>query len=750
MAESSDTGGQFALVRNDSPTVDDVLNREDVVKRIVHIVKTVKPPFTLGVYGGWGSGKSSIMLAVRERLETDGFFGPEGRIYAGPVPGPPRGVPVPVGDGATLHDDEVRDYRGTVWFNAWEHQADTDPAVAMLQEARRLLRPSWLNRWRMRKWFRILRDAIGPALEGVGPRVGASVAALRMSAEKVNRDLFAVQEDQVRKKEAFREIVSLLARRNRKGRIVFFVDDLDRCDDKVAVRLLDDIKTYLDQTKCVFVIGVNAAKLRDQQDGDGQPKVADQGSASERLGEDRLAKIISYPFYVPPLEEEQYGQFLVETLRERFEKPDSTWSSVAQQVADLMKAVLADRSASVRETVRLSNVFTVNYELSRAALTEEGQLPWFQPEVVAVLSAVQAFHPTVHEWLCTNQDWPDDEDRRLPEQRRASAVGKKVLYLFRGEGQLSDGAEVRYRELGVTILRQAREGVTLRANEGETDDQTAGRLGLYLTLGARAEQVLDRPEGSRWTTEHRARPNLTVGEVQKWILTRTLDGSGKGWDATELPVVKIGAHWWWVLGVEKKNIQGEGPKQCALLLAENFVDIREYDSETPDFRFWGNSEHANLKGTLWSDSTVRSWLRGEFKDTLPKDVSERIVRVMTQTPTDWAGDNKSTDWDQQVRGDQRGKAEKGDSLSDETIFLLSWEEIFRQGGIYDLKKLDRDARASDGVVGFWWLRSPGYGPIHAWAVLPSSLADPGDRGGRGLWAGSRAGVRPAFWLNLGS
>lgn len=276
-----DVAPTYAPLESDRWTLEDDFDRGALVERIYQIVTQDQPLGTIGVYGSWGSGKSSIMRQVRRRLEE----GRQGRPgYFGTVPA------------RTDERERERRYRGTVWFSAWEHQQDIDPAVAMLQEARRMLRPSRFNRWRMKKWFRILRNAIstaGDTLERMGPSLavaGAPLTALRRSVEQVNRDLFDVQEDQVRKKEAFTQIVRLLARRNARGRVVFFVDDLDRCDDAVAQRLLDDIKTYLDQEQCVFVIGVNSARLR----------------AGHDQAEDRLAKIIQYPFYVPMLEKDQY------------------------------------------------------------------------------------------------------------------------------------------------------------------------------------------------------------------------------------------------------------------------------------------------------------------------------------------------------------------------------------------------------------------------------------------------------------
>ncbi|MCL2453889.1 MAG: KAP family NTPase [Micrococcales bacterium] len=771
---------RWATISNDSPTVIDALDRGALVDRIVGLVEEVQAPFTLGVYGGWGSGKSSIMKRVRWRLDPPR----DGR----PLAGPPRGAPVsePAGE------DDLR-WRRTVWFNAWEHQNDTDPAVALLQEARRMLRPSLWNRWRMRKWFRILRDAIGPALEKAGQpvaAVGGPLTAWRQSVERVNRDLFAVQEDQVRKREAFTEIVNLLAKRADRGKIIIFIDDLDRCDDdKVARRLLDDIKTYLDHSRCVFVVGVNSAKLRAQRDDAQDDGSQGAGHRGESLGEDRLNKIINYPFYVPPLEKEQYGHFVVRMLKECFgwESGNAGGDSTKpppdhrldvpqiQKVADILKEILAARSASVRETVRLCNVFIVNHELTSSSFGETGLWGDYRPEAVAVLSAVQAFYPEAHEWLCSEQDWPADK-------AETSAAEGKLRWLFGSTSTPVEALRGGMSLRGTKVLDQARRVVKLP--EGRE------RLPLYLSMWGHPHQSFDR-HNSRWNHEYRARQDMDLVQTLEWIRSPQGRVAGKSaWETGDLRVVKLGKHWWWVvtdderlkqeiedLRKERSGLDGEnegdrermsgidraiaareealasfeGEVPRALLLSEGMVDAMQYDSEAHSFSEWRDAKPgAELKGALWRDSTLRHWLRTDFADDhLPADVRDAVLTVTTTTETDWAGPEKFQNWDEKAKNEQRGEALAKDKRDDETIFLLKWEEVFPEGSPFVLGEVDVDARGPDGAVSFWWLRSPGSYPIYALGVLPSSLAGPDLR--RSLfWAGGWAGVRPAFWLNLES
>ncbi len=716
-AAASHGTGRYAPLESDQPTLEDDFDRAALVDRIYQIVTQEQPLGTIGIYGGWGSGKSSIMRQVRHRLEA-GWCDQVGQAQPGYFQAPPPHA---------WAGRRERHFRGTVWFSAWEHQHDVDPAVGMLQEARRMLRPSRLNRWRMKKWFAILRNAVstaGDTLERMAPRlaaVGAPLTALHRSIEQVNRDLFDVQEDQVRKKEAFTEIVRLLARRNTRHRVIFFVDDLDRCDDTVAQRLLDDIKTYLDQEQCVFVIGVNSARLR-------------AGHNQAVRDEDRLAKIIQYPFYVPMLEKDQYRRYVERSLRQKFLAPVATGKASLDEVqirsvSELLTDTLAARSTSLREAKRLINVFTVNHQLASRAFEETGLWGLYQPLIVAVLSAVQAFCPAAFEWLSGRSD-----------------AQVRTRHLFLGphhpdEDQPPSEALVELDR--TTVLAAAR-----KVGSSLTDET---RLSLYLTMWGQTHQSTVRHH-SRWTREWRARSDLTLPEVQRWIQGIDNGGFDHEWTGHDLRVIILGDWWWWVLDVRPE--QPPLPRR-ALLICEGLVAIRPYtgnldkdgNSDVPNYHQWLKSDLGEFPGVLWSESSLRQWLRRDFVQQLPKDVANSIVAVSVQTETRWV-DPPERVWLYRTTEDSRTKANANDPTT-ETVHLLSYEEILGQDAVYQFGRVDVDSSAGGGLSSFWWMRSPGDFPYLALPVLPSSLATP-DPNYYGMWAGGHAGVRPAFWINLDS
>src|SRR6185436_907837 len=87
------------------------------------------------------------------------------------------------------------------------------------------------------------------------------------------------------------------------GRMVVFVDDLDRCLPEKAIEVLEAIKVFLDVEGCVFVLGLDhqviargiKAKYKDRDVVDGNLY---------------LEKIIQLPFQIPPVETRAVEEFV--------------------------------------------------------------------------------------------------------------------------------------------------------------------------------------------------------------------------------------------------------------------------------------------------------------------------------------------------------------------------------------------------------------------------------------------------------
>ncbi len=46
---------------NDEWTLVDTLGYEPFIQQLLRLIEKAQPPFSIGIYGGWGTGKTSIM-----------------------------------------------------------------------------------------------------------------------------------------------------------------------------------------------------------------------------------------------------------------------------------------------------------------------------------------------------------------------------------------------------------------------------------------------------------------------------------------------------------------------------------------------------------------------------------------------------------------------------------------------------------------------------------------------------------------
>jgi predicted KAP-like P-loop ATPase len=61
-----------SLIWSDKATVDDRLGFQDYRNTLVRVVQNAETPITIGVFGRWGSGKTSLMMMVQKDVAEAG------------------------------------------------------------------------------------------------------------------------------------------------------------------------------------------------------------------------------------------------------------------------------------------------------------------------------------------------------------------------------------------------------------------------------------------------------------------------------------------------------------------------------------------------------------------------------------------------------------------------------------------------------------------------------------------------------
>lgn len=217
----------------------DMLGFDQYIQTLGGMIKdpNFKTPFCIGVYGTWGSGKTTFMRLLSQEICKD-----SGKPYVIPV-----------------------------WFNPWRYEKEEHLIIPFLKTIEQEIKAYEEKR-------KGLLGSLGDRLQKVATRIATVAAALAYST-RIDLDVLKIDFDKAVKREE-----ELLERKHRKDmtlgnslssiyydiisqlgeftdektfRIAVFIDDLDRCLPEKAIELLEAMKLFLDLTGYLFIIGVD-------------------------------------------------------------------------------------------------------------------------------------------------------------------------------------------------------------------------------------------------------------------------------------------------------------------------------------------------------------------------------------------------------------------------------------------------------------------------------------------------------------
>lgn len=420
-------------ILNDEPAVEDLLDRLKLATALAATVEQCETPLVVGLYGTWGTGKTSLMRIMEAEL-----------LKAGNI------VPI--------------------WFDAWQHQFDENPVVALLhkmvddlelgEEGRRLLY--------------VIAGALGGLL--LKATTNLSTAELREMSDRYDEERFLIREKQIRLRTHFSE---LLQRATGGGevRLVFFIDDLDRCVPEQVLRVLEALKLFLNMPGCVYVLGVDRTALENS--------IRHRYQGIEVSEAEYLDKIVQLPFSIPPIATEAMTDFVTRLLPPDLEK-----------VADDLVGCLDENPRQVK---RFVNSFLLNHELAVQTLGSD-----YEPSLLVAILLLQYRKPELFKQALGNpqmfarlsESSDGDTDpwlQRISERLGSVAPDQLAPYIY-----LSEAASVRALSYDVVLTEIGGQKVPLlKAVRTHTGLGLKDALRLIETLPAVIQSVGTRDEAER-------------------------------------------------------------------------------------------------------------------------------------------------------------------------------------------------------------------------------------------------------------
>lgn len=458
----------------------DLLEHEAIAKGVAEIALTAMTPVNIALFGAWGSGKSSIYTMVKKHLDE-------------------------------ITSKRVR----TVRYDAWKYggkelkrnflgslakdlELDNNPELSMGLELpvidTRIEFGTWFRRNKVSLlygllfaigvaslWVTIIAGAtwastdtgFGAAAKALIPDVGpvfglALLAALlgpkALDSASVTTEIPAPEgADQFANR--FKTLVDMARRGSAPHPLVVFIDELDRCAPTDVVATLRDLKTFLDQPNCAFVVAADREVIvRALREEAPQAKPIREEEPYYATPGAFLDKIFQHQIALPPLRARAMTEF-ARALADAQE--GGVWEEMRKAGADCYDrtifALIPVHVRSPRRAKVLLNNFATN-----ARIAEARGIPWLERvHEIAVLTVLQTEFPSVVGHL-----------RRVP----------RLLTYIRGDDvpAASEVCEIVARYVqprGVPSTEESRGELTESAPDDEIindDDSAAGR---------RAEQI---------------------------------------------------------------------------------------------------------------------------------------------------------------------------------------------------------------------------------------------------------------------
>ncbi|MEU8397058.1 P-loop NTPase fold protein [Nonomuraea sp. NPDC048892] len=306
------------FTHSDEPVRDDELNRAAYVRQLARLAREATPPMVIGVFGEWGTGKTSMLLQLREQLEELDKQAEE------------------LGEDAKC---------AFVWFDPWRHQHEDNPVLPLLHAIVNDL--GLRNRENVRQTLRTISDVLGSLVLSATLRV--SLPDVRQSIEDYDGQHFRIRSERTRLDEYLGSLIDAALAAKGRERLVVFVDDLDRCDADRITGLLESLKLHFNRRNCVFVLGVAKG-----------PLIA---AVREKYGDepvgDYLDKIIQFPFEMPRMSEADFKRYLDRLLAGKEIEPAS----------GMLKCALPRNPRSIK---RFVNVLILQDRVAREARDRAG------------------------------------------------------------------------------------------------------------------------------------------------------------------------------------------------------------------------------------------------------------------------------------------------------------------------------------------------------------------------------------------
>lgn len=220
---------------------DDLFNRKVIAENLTKIIEAQNKPMVISLDSDWGTGKTTFVTMWKDLLDNDSNYSSK---------------------------------FNTLYFNAWEHDYIKDPLLAIFSEIESQIKE---DDPKLKQNFDKVKSKIKPYV-----KLAATTGAKMLTAGALNLDKIKLGDDNETELIALAEkfgdlaIQEISASKTVRSelkkemseyqescgkKIIFFIDELDRCRPNFAIELLEVIKHLFDIDNFIFIISIDKEQL---------------------------------------------------------------------------------------------------------------------------------------------------------------------------------------------------------------------------------------------------------------------------------------------------------------------------------------------------------------------------------------------------------------------------------------------------------------------------------------------------------
>jgi len=303
------------------------------------VINASSPQFAIGVFGGWGSGKTTLMGQIERRLGEDSI---------------------------------------PIWFNAWRYEREAHLIVPLLDTIRAAL-VKWVKDERREDVSEELKTRALAAASTASRAARAILAGLSFKARvpglpgspelMIDPSKSLAEWDESREQAddpanpqsiyfaSFQELQDSFKRFFDHGtrRIVLFIDDLDRCLPENALQVLESMKLFFDLEGFVFVVGLDQDVIESAV----EARYAPGDRPSPISGHAYIEKLFQVPFRLPEISGSRDLYELLGAVTQGANLPS------LGQLEPHLEWLVTDAGVTPREVKRFINAWVLRLEIER-------------------------------------------------------------------------------------------------------------------------------------------------------------------------------------------------------------------------------------------------------------------------------------------------------------------------------------------------------------------------------------------------